>query len=151
MGYKKPRTYNLTPTPKHLGKAVARGGRYAIVEECMHQPTLRKYVLKKGGVLLRRELTSMCSDATASVLRSKEISDLREFTWDKLIHELQRNSPILLNILESATLTCKPRANRDAVICMCAAILLKHRFAQMCLVQKIVSLILYAGHSGKKV
>jgi len=34
---------------------------------------------------------------------------------------------------------------------MCAALMLKHRFTEMSLVQKIISLVLYAGHSDKQV
>ena len=47
--------------------------------------------------------------------------------------------------------TRKPRTNRNAVIGMCSAILLKFRNSKMSMVQKMLSLILYAGNSGKQV
>ena len=41
--------------------------------------------------------------------------------------------------------------NRDAIIGICTAMLLKYRYSKMSLVQRILSIILYAGHSGKEV
>ena len=93
----------------------------------------------------------MCSEHTSSVLSSQSVTDLWEFTWEKLLHELKVNAPILLSILRECTKTRRPRPNQNAVIGMCAVILLKHRFKKMSLVQRILSLILYAGHSGKQV
>ena len=151
MGYKKPYTYRLTPSRKHLGKAVARGSRYAIADECLSQPLTQKYVLKKIGVLVGKELRNMCSDSTRSVLKSQDTSDLCEFTWHQVICELDKNAPIFLNLMNSMTYTTTQRANRSAVIGICAGILLKHRFSNMCLLQKLLSLILYAGHCGKQV
>ena len=52
-------------------------------------------------------------------------------------------------ILSSITKTKSERANQNAIIGMCATILLKHRYSKMSLVQKIISTILYAGHTSK--
>ena len=151
LAYKKPRTYLLTPSRKHIGKAVARGSRLAMAVECLKEPTTRKYVLKQIGVVIRNELKTMCSDSTCSILRSLDVVQLKQFSWDKLLDELKANAPVFLSILQECTRSRKPRANQDAVVCICAAILLKHRFAKMGLVQKMISLILYADHSGKQV
>ena len=80
--------------------------------------------------------------------RVMHFSALHNFSWVQLIQELETNALIFLNIMRSATYTRKPRANRDAIIGMCTAIL---RFSHMCLIQKLLSLILYAGHCGKQV
>ena len=64
---------------------------------------------------------------------------------------MTNEAPTLLALLEFCTYTRKPRVNRMAVLGMCVALLLKFSFHKMCLVQKIISLILYAGHSGKQV
>lgn len=45
----------------------------------------------------------------------------------------------------------KFKSNRTATICVCAGILFKFHFPQVNLIQKIVSLILHAGHCGKMV
>ena len=58
---------------------------------------------------------------------------------------------MLLSILLDATRTRVPRANLHIVIGTCVAILLKHRNPKASLLQKIVSLVLYAGHASKQV
>lgn len=141
----------LTPTRKHIGKAVARGSRQAVAVQCLKEPATRKYLLKRIGVLVRNELISMCSDSTSSILRTQCVSELREFSWEKLLSELQAKAPVFLSILHQCTRTQRPRRNQHAVVGMCAAIILKHRFSKMSLVQRILSMILYAGHSGKQV
>ena len=118
---------------------------------CLQELATRKYPLKHIGVLVRNELKVMCSHNTCSILRSLDIAKLKDFSWDKLLAELKINTPVFLHILQECTRTRKPRPNQDAVVCVCAAILLKHRFAKMSLLQKVLSLIFYAGHSGKQV
>ena len=56
-----------------------------------------------------------------------------------------------MSILEGCTKTKVTRVNRKAVMGMCVVLLLKHRFIKMCLVQKIISLILYTGQANKQV
>ena len=65
--------------------------------------------------------------------------------------ELLTNAPILMSILMESTKTKTVRANSQAVIATCVGLLVKHRFTKMCLIQKLVSLILYAGHANKQV
>lgn len=119
--------------------------------ECLKEPGTRKYLLKRIGMLVRNELISMCSDSTSSILRQQSVSELKEFSWEKLLAELRANAPVFLSIVRECTRTRRLRPNQDAVLGMCAAILLKHRFSKMSLVQKILSLVLYGGHSGKQV
>lgn len=117
----------------------------------MGDPQTRHHILEMIGRIIRSEMTVMCSDKTGSVLRSQSMQDLKNFKWKKLISELEKSAPVFLQLLRSCTQTRKPRENRDSVIGMCAAIVLKNRFAKMSLLQKILSLVLYAGHCGKQV
>ena len=48
--------------------------------------------------------------------------ELKEFTWKKLIGELEHKAPLFLTILRECSYTRTPRPNQDAVIGMCAAI-----------------------------
>jgi len=43
------------------------------------------------------------------------------------------------------------RANEELILVVIAGIILQHRRSSCCLVQKIISVILYAGHSSKQV
>ena len=132
------RSYTLTPTRKPAGKALARRSQCALMSELLKDPANTKYLLRRIGILLRRELALMCSDRTNSILRSQSMSDLRNFTWNSLLSELSLKAPTLLSILQSCTYLSKPHQNRSAVIGMCSALLLKHRFSKMCIVQKVI-------------
>lgn len=142
------RKYALTPSRKHVGKAIARRSRSALVVEALKDPVTRGYVVRRVGMMVRNELVLMCSDRVQSMLRSQS---LKEFTWSAFMRELSTNAPVLLTLLKSCTHTRIPRQNRDAVIGVCCAILLKFRYSKMSLFHKIVSVILYAGSSGKQV
>ena len=63
--------------------------------------------------------------------------------------ELKANAPILLHILTS----CIPskNANFQAIICVCSSLIFYSHFRHMNLVQKMISLILYAGRANKQV
>ena len=119
--------------------------------ELFKDPVSRRYMTKKMGIVMRHELKSMCSERVNSILSSQCSSHLHQFTWDKLLKELSLNAPVFLFTLISLTQTRQPCMNRDAIIGMCSAILLKFRLSKMSTVQKLISLILYAGHSGKQV
>ena len=57
----------------------------------------------------------------------------------------------MMSVLRASTETKKPRVNTKGVIVMCMGLLLKHCFVKMCLIQRILSLVLYAGHADKQV
>ena len=93
----------------------------------------------------------MVSDKVNSILRSQSANELKPFDWNLLIEELTLHAPYLLNILTGITKTNTPRTNQSAIIGVCTAILLKHRYNRMSLVQKILSIVLYSGHASKQV
>lgn len=148
VAYKKSKFYTLTPTRKKFGKAIARGSKYTIAKECFKDPTTRKFALDCLGNILRKEMKVMMSDNTNSILRG---SDIKCFTWDILLNELKQHSPNFFHLLGCLTKTKSTRPNEKATIGVCAAILLKHRYFKMSLVQKITSIILYSGHTSKQV
>ena len=146
-----PRSYVLTPKRKKLGKAVARRSNRVVAGECLMIPKVRQYTIRKIGKLIRIELCKLCSQKTSSILRDHSKQRLTDFNWDALEVELVINAPVFLSILRACTETKHPRINRTAVIGMCTALILRHRFTKMSLIQKMISIILYAGHSEKQV
>lgn len=122
-----------------------------VAVQALEDPQTRHHTLKKIGKIVYAEMKAMCLDSTGSVLHNKATQEMATFEWATLISELDRHAPVFLQILKSCTSTKKSRENHDAVIGMCAAIVLKHRFAKMSLRQRILSMILYAGYSGKQV
>ncbi|XP_064384950.1 uncharacterized protein LOC135333864 [Halichondria panicea] len=117
----------------------------------MKDKSVKKYILKLVGQEIFKEVKCMASDKVNSILQSTNANDLKCFSWNSLLTELTQFAPLMSSVLVSATKTRAPRSNTKAVIGMCAAIILKHRNPRMNIVQKINSLILYAGHSSKQV
>ena len=145
------RTYTMTPSRKHVRKAVARHSRSAMLVELLKDPISKRYMLRHIGILLRKELSQMCSDETNSIHKSQSMSDLRNFSWDTQLKELSIKAPTLLSILQSCTYMFTPRQNRNATIGLCCSLLLKYRYSKICIVQKVISVILAAGSSRKLV
>ena len=127
---------------------MARRSKKTIAVESMKDPSTRQVLVKLFGKEVRKEVRSMASE---SFLSSQSKDDLKNFQWDRLHTELSLKAPLLLNILFDVTKTRVPRPNSHIVIGICVAILLKHRNPKMSLLQKIISLVLYAGHASKQV
>ncbi len=96
---------------------------------------------------MTREVKTMSSCKVNSILKkSQDRKLLKEFTWNMLDKELSTHAPLLRHFLLSARSTRVPRSNTNAVVGICAEIILSHRNKSMSLVQKINSIIMYAGH-----
>jgi len=117
----------------------------------MENPKRKEYTINHIEYLVRQEMITMCSSKTKSVLFDPIVADLQTFSWKKIIDELVVKAPIFVGILRACLKTRRNRQNTDAIIVICASILLKHRYNKINLVQKVLSLILYAGHTGKQV
>ena len=141
----------MTPTRKTMVKAVARRSKLTIARECMKDQNTRNYVMKCISRTIQLEMKEMCSHEANSILKQQLPTNFKEFSWDTLLGEVQTYAPVLYSFMNACTKTKTPRSNRKATIGICIAMLLKYRYRNMCLVQKIVSLILYAGHSAKQV
>ena len=101
--------------------------------------------------MVHSEVQGLCSDRVDSTLKHHSRDELITFQWSNIYDELQQHTPILLEILLTATATRCPRPNREALISMCAAMICKLHRPQMSIAQKTLSLILYSGHASKQV
>ena len=156
-----------TPVWRHISKAAARGHkkgvivdlitvniiyvRVGVADSCFQDNKITEYLIKKTGTIIHRELKNMCTKKVNSILQQSSANAMEEFDWSKLINELKTHAPTFLKILEACTRTRHYRNNRLGIIGVCTAILLKFRYHHMSLVQKILSVVLQAGHSGKQV
>lgn len=150
MGYEqRTRNYRVTtPNSRRLVKKFGRGCKQAAVRECFKDPITRMYLIRRVQTIVHKELRSLCSNKVNSVLRR---ADIRKFSWDLLLDEVKLHAPLFFAIIQSCVRTTTPRENNKSVIGICIAVLLKHKFHKMCLVQKLISIVLYAGHAGKEV
>lgn len=92
-------------------------------------------------------MKALCSDP---YLLNKDKESLSKFSWDGFYEVLRVKAPTILAFLEA----CVSRSfalNSNVVIGVCAAILAKARRPAASLFQHIISIILYSGHSSKKV
>ena len=112
-------------------------------------PTLREAIVKESTI--RNECKVLCKRLPSlSLLRSSSFKSLLEFNPKDVLKELSIKAPVLLAILKAAASSCCSEPTQ-AVIAMAAAVLLKSRSQNMCKLQAVVSSLLYAGHSSKKV
>ena len=133
-----------------MSKALARGCKKTVVDDCFSDTKTFAYLKIKLHRMLKNEIKMMCSNKVQSILRSSATCDnLKKFKWSELIDEMKIHAPLLFDILAS----CIPLSatNSEATICMCSAIIFCNHFKHMNLIQKIISIILYAGRAGKQV
>ena len=143
VGYSKPVQYNLTP-----GKTLGRGRRQAFAKHAYRDRAVKRHIIRLVSQECKVEIKKLCKK-DSPIVRSKR-EDLMTFTWKSFLEAVQENAPTLFPLLQS----CIPTAtslNHKAITGMCVAILTKARCSSACLVQKIVSLVLYAGHCSKQV
>ena len=150
MVTKKPKKYLLTPSRKGLGKAVAHGSKESVEKRCLEDPITNKYLFEFIGLKLRRELRSMVSDSTNSLLQSKSAEDMNLFSWSRVLEELAQHAPTLLFILRACVKTKTVKKATTSIIGACAVILLKQRYNKMSMFQEIIAIVLYAEHTYKQ-
>lgn len=114
-------------------------------------PNCREFIVKCIAKEMKYELQKLCSDNFSSVLTSQSIDNITNFNWSLLINEADRVMSTLMQVLSTCTQTHSPRLSTQAVIGTIISILAKHRQPHSCLLQKVISLLLYAGHCSKKV
>ena len=81
--------YTLTPSRKHIGRAVARGSRMAIVTHCLKDAMVQQHIISKFGKLLQSEVATLCSNRCISALRCPS---------NKLALNGQENAPTILSL-----------------------------------------------------
>lgn len=139
IGYKKPLIFNLhTPRKRRLSSLVVRGKPTAIARYCLLEPKYCTAILTELGKVILKE---MCSDK----VRGNKVSALESFTWEKVTDEAKLHAPLTFNLLSSCT---TGQQNKTGYV---LALLCNLRWSCMNLFQKMVSLILYAGHCSKQV
>ena len=151
----------LTPSLKKVARSIGRRNCRSIACQVVNHKRVRQFIVGRIGRLIRKDMECICSYQVSSMLRKRTPDAMKSFSWGDLTKELEEVSPIFYTILKECvqkkkrTTSKKPRTSyavdNSSVIGMCAAILLRHRNKNMCLVQRIVSALLYSGHAPKQV
>ena len=136
----------------YIGKSLFHGSRYALVDHCLKNEVLRRITVRKAGAIISSEISKLCSFQVDSIL-GLPIKSFKNFSWKDLILEMKHHSPTLLSLLTSFNKTTqkRSRSNPECIIGICTAILCKHRCNRMSFLQKLLSVMLYSGHTTKQV
>lgn len=137
-----------TPRGRHMTKSIARGHKKGLVDQCFGDEETHTYIRKKTESIIRKEVKKMCSADVNSILQHRHVEDLVSFKWDTLLAELKSHAPTLLTTLTAAI---GKHSENSAIVGVCCAVILKSRYRRMSLVQKLVAVILQAGHCSKQV
>ena len=152
MFYKsEPKSYIMTPRRRQLFRPLTRGSRNAFAKKCLKDHLVKQHIVKAMGTSLRHEIAKLCSDNACFILCKRENSCLKEFSWEQLLDEAKMLAPTLIQLLYSCTKTRKLRTNQNAVIGALIGIMCKNRRPTSSLFQQLVYLILYSGHTSKRV
>ena len=120
-----------------------------LVSECFAQKKGKFYIFQTIQRAVRLEMKTLST--TESILCSQSLDILKTFSWSMIYKELETKAPVLLGLLLSATHTRVIHRNREAIVCICAALLLKYRFKRLNLFQKVLGITFYASSCSKKV
>ena len=68
-----------------------------------------------------------------------------------MVMDLKRTAPILSSVLENFLKQCHKKKNTEVPFTIAAGVLLQGYSERACLVQRVISLLLYGSHSPKQV
>lgn len=152
MEYKKQRSYKIpTPRRRKLTRLLIRGKPQSVANQIMLDSRYCQSVLTRIGCVIGKEVASLCSDNLSSVLRKTEKENLMTFKWDELFQEATQYAPCLVKILVVAFKVMNKKKSYIQPISLIISLLCTFRRRTMNMVQKIISVILFAGHCSKQV
>lgn len=117
---------------------------------------MRRKLVIKIGEEIRKELKQICSDESKSLFKNKSLNALESFKWSEAVSDLKRIAPLLYSLLFTLTSSTKKKiptccTKQEIPITFCAAILLRVYSQRANLVQRLMSVLLYASHVPKQV
>lgn len=128
-----------TPWRTKSVQRLARRSYKAAATSLLRSPILSR-ILREVIRTIKLEIKHACS-ATADSLLTQSEDALKEFSWDKIGKELDTMLPTLTALLRGVV----RKTSKKPVIYMICSILLKQSYSKMSLVQRAVSVLLYAA------
>ena len=143
----------MTPSRRRICRPLIRSNFNSFAGTATKNSATRQAIIKILGRKLQSEVASLCSTNLKSVLAEKPHDGMGNFInlINTLMEELVVKAPTLLSLLKWALKTRRARQNYNTIIAVIISIIGKNRKTSVCLFQRIVSLILYTGHSNKQV
>ena len=129
----------------------------SLANAVMEHRGLRDLVLLRFLDSIDAECTTLCRRSLPSTFRKISTPTLGEFNWELMVDELQAKAPTLLRVLSTI---CAHNDHRNQKkcgsmhypsICMAASVILKEQNREMCGLQSMMSLLLFASRVDKVV
>ena len=151
---------------KTLARNVGCKDRASIARQVMKDETMKSKILEIITKNVQKEMKHLTSRKSGTNLRSTDLTVFTHFSWESVVKDLQTHAPTLHKLMkgmvqvkrkctkETDKQHSKANASRhlstDAVMGVCASILLRHRNQHINLFQKVdnVSIILNSGHAS---
>ena len=157
IGYTKPKVLILDGQPGNIVKCLARKEYHKLASLLLSHPEIGKVVVDAVVRQMQLQCEVLVSTKFNSILRRKGKDDALQFNWESLLQEWEKQAPIFFSFIKSAACTPAVRsaqpmpAKAIPPVCMAGAILLKVRNQNMSALQRIISMLLNAGHVSKQV
>lgn len=119
----------------------------------MKSTSLRDEVLQNVCSAIQSECKSLCKagPGAVSLLRKVSVSDMKAFTWQRLLLFLSKRAPVLLAIVKAAMQKSHSREFNSAAAGMAIAIMLNARNMFLCHTQAVLSVFLHHSGASKEV
>lgn len=145
--------FTLTPARSHIGRSLAHRSGMAFARHSLSHPLFRLSIIKQVKSIVYDEVQSLCSEGSVQSMLQRSTSEgLEMLNWSDLVCDMRQRAPVLTAVLTAAMSRKKTEQTfATESLASCFAVLLKGRNQRMSLLQRITSLILYAGHAGKPV
>ena len=142
------RTYKIkTSSRKVLIKRGARKNFQSMAAGVLASVDMGTPFVSKISSNIIAEMKAISSINHNSFLRNS-VAPVKEFEWEAVYDELYQNMPTLMLILSKVIPNSE---GRKPLQCMIVSQLLKTRHPHMCLVQRVVSVMMYGNGVAKQV
>lgn len=150
---KRRRLFALSNSLQKLGRSVARRKFRSVASHVLAHKSISKEVIERVAKVIAKEMNLMCRRSSACVLNESSKDTLATFTWNRLIQVMKVKAPNTSILLEGCVRQGyrwkKHLPNTDPLIGIVVAIILRLRSQKMNLIQRIVAVVLYAGHAAE--
>ena len=140
----------MTPSRKSIAKSLFHGSRCAMVQNCFKDSKLTKIIINKVGRIIQLEIAKLCSMKVDSILRLP-VQSFERFSWSSLFDEFLQYAPVLHSLLMIVTKTKQRcRTKPEIIVGTIISVLCKYRCSSMSLLQKMLSICLYANQLPRR-
>ena len=129
----------MTPRRRKLCRPIVRSSHCSLARKCLQDQRVRGHITKNLGVSLRKEIAAL----------RPNVANLTEWRWEDMLDLVKLKAPTVLSLIQSCTKTKRHRQNQNAIVGVLVLTLCRHRRPSASIFQRLVSLILYAGHASK--